>query len=152
MNQAFTLVVAQRFDTNACGRGHFCGREPIGICVLFVHTGTLLPEARYRSSALMEKYFSNFRLKPTCDSGVRYASKFIVRLYQQAFSMAKVNQGRLDGVWGMRRFSATELHAIADDYETKLLDPEINDDLKWLRRRADRIREMSISFIQKLVR
>ena len=58
--------------------------------------------------------------------------------------MAKVNQGRLDGIWGMRRFSASELHAIADEYEAKISDPENNDDPKWLKRRADRIRELAL--------
>ena len=53
--------------------------------------------------------------------------------------MAKVNEGRLDGVDGMEKFTPAELFAIADEYEAKIADPENTDDPKWLKRRSDRI-------------
>lgn len=58
--------------------------------------------------------------------------------------MAKINQGRLDGVWRMRRFSASELNAIADEYEAQILDPGNLDDPPWLQSRADRLRELAL--------
>jgi hypothetical protein len=57
--------------------------------------------------------------------------------------MAKVDQGRLDGVWGMRKFTAAELYALADDHERMITDPENTDDPKWLQRRADRLRRLA---------
>ena len=54
--------------------------------------------------------------------------------------MAKVNQGRLDGVYGMEKFTATELFALADEYDQKINNPENTDDAKWLKRRSDRLR------------
>ena len=61
----------------------------------------------------------------------------------EKITMAKVEQGRLDGVWGMRRFSAAELYALADDYERAISDSENTDDPKWLQRLADRIRRLA---------
>jgi len=46
--------------------------------------------------------------------------------------MAKLHGGRLDGVWGMTKFSFNDLHAIADEYEAKIKDPDNEDDPKWL--------------------
>ena len=54
--------------------------------------------------------------------------------------MAKVNQGRLDGMDGMEKFTFLELFAIANEYEAKINDPKNSDDPKWLKRRLDRIR------------
>lgn len=53
--------------------------------------------------------------------------------------MAKVDSGRLASAWGMRRFTARELHAMADEYKAKIIDTETCDHPKWLRRRAERI-------------
>lgn len=53
--------------------------------------------------------------------------------------MAKLHGGRLDGVWGMTKFSFNDLHAIADEYEAKIKDPDNEDDPKWLQRRANKI-------------
>lgn len=49
----------------------------------------------------------------------------------------------MDGVWGMSRFTATELHLIADDYEAQIKDPDSTDDLKWLLRRAKKTRNLA---------
>ena len=57
--------------------------------------------------------------------------------------MPKVSQGRLDGVWGMSKFTAEELHALADKHEAMILDPKNTDDPKWLQRRADRLRHLA---------
>ena len=57
--------------------------------------------------------------------------------------MAKVDIGRQARVWGMRRFTGTELHALADEYEAKIIDSQNCDDPKWMRRRADRIKDLA---------
>jgi hypothetical protein len=57
--------------------------------------------------------------------------------------MAKIEQGRLDGVYGMRKFGAAELYAMANGYEALIRDPKNKDDPKWLQRRADRIRKLA---------
>lgn len=54
--------------------------------------------------------------------------------------MPKIKRGRLDGVWGMRQFTSDELHNLADKYETQIVDPDNNDDTKWLQRRVEKIR------------
>jgi hypothetical protein len=59
--------------------------------------------------------------------------------------MAKPSQGRFDGVWGMRKFTAEELFALADQYEARISDTTNTDDPKWLRRRADRLRRVAIA-------
>ncbi len=58
--------------------------------------------------------------------------------------MPKLKQGRLDGVHGMDKYTAEELHVIADEYENKIIDPINNDDSKWLKRRANRVRALAI--------
>lgn len=58
--------------------------------------------------------------------------------------MAKIETKRLDGIWGMRKFTASELHEIADYYQARISDPENTDDPKWLQRRADRIRRLAV--------
>ena len=58
--------------------------------------------------------------------------------------MPKISQGRLDGVWGMSKFTAEELHAFADQYESEINNPKNTDDPKWLQRRADRLRTLAI--------
>lgn len=57
--------------------------------------------------------------------------------------MSKVSKGRLDGIYGMEKFSAEELHAMANKYEGLISDPNNTDDSKWLQRRADRIRKLA---------
>ncbi len=68
--------------------------------------------------------------------------------------MPKVEKGRLDGVRNMQRFSASDLHEIANEYDAKFDDPSNQDDPKWLRRRADRMRKLALgkqkSFEHKL--
>ena len=57
--------------------------------------------------------------------------------------MPKLNQGRLDGVNGMRKFGAIELYKIANGYEARIRDPKNTDDPKWLQRWADDIRKLA---------
>jgi hypothetical protein len=54
--------------------------------------------------------------------------------------MAKIERGRLDGVWGMRERTADELRAWANSLESQITDPDNTDDPKWLQRWADRMR------------
>lgn len=62
--------------------------------------------------------------------------------------MAKPSQGRFDGLYGMRKFTAQELFTWADQYESRI--PANFDDPKWLQRRADRIRRLAIAKEQSL--
>ena len=57
--------------------------------------------------------------------------------------MPKISKGRLDGVWGMRNFSAEDLYALASKIEAQLGDPQNTDDPKWLQRRANRVRALA---------
>ena len=57
--------------------------------------------------------------------------------------MAKITPARLDGVYGMRKFTAEELYALADEYEARIIDPKNTDDPKWLQRWADRVRKLA---------
>ena len=57
--------------------------------------------------------------------------------------MPKISQGRLDGSSGMSKFTAEELHALADQYESEIKNPNNTDDPKWLQRRADRLRTLA---------
>ena len=57
--------------------------------------------------------------------------------------MPKLTPARLDGVYGMEKFTAEELHSKADAYEKQITDPENTDDPKWLQRWADRIRKLA---------
>ena len=57
--------------------------------------------------------------------------------------MPKIEKGRLDSVWGMRKFTSIELFAIADDIESQINSPNNTDDPKWLQRRADRVRRLA---------
>ena len=54
--------------------------------------------------------------------------------------MSKPSQGRFDGVWGIREFTAEQLFAWAEEYQARITDSNNTDDPKWLQRRADRIR------------
>ena len=57
--------------------------------------------------------------------------------------MAKPSQGRFDGVYGMRKFTAEELAAWAQQHEAQIDAPANTDDPKWLQRRADRLRRVA---------
>ena len=57
--------------------------------------------------------------------------------------MAKIEQGRLDGVYGMKRFSCAELYAWADKIEQQIDDSNCPDDPRWLRRWAKKIRTLA---------
>ena len=66
-------------------------------------------------------------------------------IYVEVTDVAKPSQGRFDGVYGMRQFTAEELFALADQHEARIVDPFNTDDPKWLQRRADRIRRVAIA-------
>jgi hypothetical protein len=46
--------------------------------------------------------------------------------------MAKLTPSRLDGVYGMRKFTAEELREKADAEVLQIADPKNTDDPKWL--------------------
>ena len=54
--------------------------------------------------------------------------------------MAKLTPSRLDGVYGMRKFTAEELHAIAEGRVQQIADHTNTDDPKWLWRWAKKLR------------
>jgi hypothetical protein len=54
--------------------------------------------------------------------------------------MAKLTPSRLDGVYGMRKFTADELHAAADGHVRQIAHPKNTDDPKWLWRWAKKLR------------
>jgi len=58
--------------------------------------------------------------------------------------MPKLTPARLAGLYGMRRFTARELHERADQYESRISDPHNTDDPRWLRRWADRVRKLAL--------
>lgn len=58
--------------------------------------------------------------------------------------MPKLTPARLDGVYGMQRFTAEQLHQRADQIEKQIADPSNTDDPCWLRRWADRIRRLAL--------
>lgn len=57
--------------------------------------------------------------------------------------MAKVERGRLSGVYGMKAYTVRELDALADSYLEKIADPTNSDDAKWLNRRSTRLRNLA---------
>jgi len=57
--------------------------------------------------------------------------------------MPKIRGGRLDGVWGMAKFSAVELHQMADKFEAEINNLDSPDDPKWLQRWANKIRKLA---------
>ena len=58
---------------------------------------------------------------------------------QQRAVMAKVKKGRISGVDDMDSHTSCELFAWAKALRTQAADPDNEDDLKWLHRRADRL-------------
>ncbi|MES9993423.1 MAG: hypothetical protein ABW098_15845 [Candidatus Thiodiazotropha sp.] len=58
--------------------------------------------------------------------------------------MAKIKQGRIDGIEGMSSYSADELFVMAEEYESKIDNPNNTDDSKWLKRRADKLRALAV--------
>lgn len=57
--------------------------------------------------------------------------------------MPKLTPARLDGVYGMRAFTAAALHALADGLERDAADPACPDDPKWVLRWATRVRRLA---------
>src|SRR5688500_14999440 len=57
--------------------------------------------------------------------------------------MPKISRGRLDGVHGMKSFTATELFALADSFERQVSDPLNADDPRWLKRWATKLRHLA---------
>ena len=57
--------------------------------------------------------------------------------------MPKLTPARLDGVEGMKKFSAEELHRKADELEAEIADPDSENDPRYLQRWASRIRRLA---------
>lgn len=57
--------------------------------------------------------------------------------------MPKLTPARLDGLHGMRKFTAGELHALADSLEHDAVDPKSPDDPRWVSRWALRVRRLA---------
>ena len=57
--------------------------------------------------------------------------------------MPKLTPARLDGIYGMRKFSAEELHRRADEVEAEIRDPNSENDPRYLQRWAMRIRKLA---------
>ena len=57
--------------------------------------------------------------------------------------MAKVERGRLDGVWGMQTRTADELLAWARSFETWSTMENCPEDPRWLKRWAGRMRRLA---------
>ena len=57
--------------------------------------------------------------------------------------MAKLQRGRLNGVYGMQTCTAAQLLAWADELENQINDPQNRDDPKWLRRWAEDMRQLA---------
>jgi hypothetical protein len=57
--------------------------------------------------------------------------------------MAKLQKGRLSGIYGMRTFTSAELLAWADKLENQIHDPQNQDDPRWLQRWADDMRRLA---------
>lgn len=57
--------------------------------------------------------------------------------------MPKLTPARLDGFYGMKKFSAEELHRRADEVEAEIGDPNSENDTRYLKRWAMRIRKLA---------
>jgi hypothetical protein len=57
--------------------------------------------------------------------------------------MPKISPSRLDGVYGMRKFTADQLHEKADRLEAQLVSPTNKDDPRWLKSWIKRIRALA---------
>jgi hypothetical protein len=57
--------------------------------------------------------------------------------------MAKIERGRLDGVYGMRQRTADELYAWADKLEAEASNPRSKDDPRWVLRWVSTIRRLA---------
>jgi hypothetical protein len=71
------------------------------------------------------------------------APRLKVNVRAEELIMPKTKQGRLDGVFGMDKFTAAELYLLARQYELRIEDPGNTDDPRWLKRRADRLRHLA---------
>ena len=59
------------------------------------------------------------------------------------FRMPKLTPSRLDGIYGMRKFSAEDLHRLADETEAEIGDPNSKNDPRYLQRWATQIRKLA---------
>ena len=57
--------------------------------------------------------------------------------------MPKLTPARLDGLYGMKSFTAEELFKRADELAQAAADPAAADDPRWLRRWSNRIRRLA---------
>ena len=58
--------------------------------------------------------------------------------------MAKLERGRLDGLYGMRKYTADELFTWADELANQIKSPYNPDDPKYLQRWSDKIRRLAM--------
>ena len=58
--------------------------------------------------------------------------------------MPKLTPARLSSLYGMRKFTAAELHEKADWYEAEVNNPKNTDDPKYLLRWAKKIRKLAV--------
>jgi hypothetical protein len=58
--------------------------------------------------------------------------------------MAKIERGRIDGVYGMESFTSTQLLHWVQRLEEQITDPKNTDDPKWQRRWIDKIYRLAI--------
>ena len=57
--------------------------------------------------------------------------------------MPKLTPARLSGMYGMRKFTAEQLHELADKTEAEIVDPDSKNDPRYLKRWAMRIRKLA---------
>jgi hypothetical protein len=57
--------------------------------------------------------------------------------------MAKLDKGRLNGIYGMKTFTSAELLAWANELENQINDPQNQDDPRWLRQWAEDMRRLA---------
>jgi hypothetical protein len=62
---------------------------------------------------------------------------------RQEHHLAKVENGRLSGLFGMGTYTVEELDALADEHLNRIDDPTNSDDPRWLHRRATRLRKLA---------
>lgn len=59
------------------------------------------------------------------------------------FAMPKIEKGRISGLWGMETYTAAELLTWAEKLEAQIDNPLNEDDPKYLRRWAGKMRRLA---------
>lgn len=58
--------------------------------------------------------------------------------------MAKIERGRIDGVYGMESFTSAQLLRWVQRLEEQIIDPKNTDDPKWCQRWRDKIYRLAM--------